>query len=198
MSRYSGKADVYDHFWMSANTEADVEKEIQRTDFYIYTKNGRRHKLAINNLKDLAPYYPYLISVGVWSKEGRCTIVFSNESFVDQEEREFMSWELRDALAEYKRCKRKKIPFDVEEYMIKRKNSWHSESNYTREIVNRVAKDGLKANLDGLYSIVKDKWDRVPLAKELKRLGHNDFFINTWVFGYRNEEDYPDWGNKED
>ena len=190
MSVYSGKCDLADHFWMRANTEEDVEKEIARTDFYMWSKNGRKHRLDIHTLKDLVPYYPYLIGVACGSKEGRNTVIIASESFVDQEEREFMEWELRDALKEYRRCKRKKIPFDPDAYYEKYIKTWR-EHNYSREIVDRVARDGEKADLDGLYSEVKDKWDRGRLAKELKRFGYDDYFINHWVFGYRKE--YPNW-----
>ena len=195
MSRFSSKCDLYDHFWMGNDTEDDVNAEIARTDFYMWN-NGRRHKLAINNLKDLAPYYPFLIGVACGSKTGRNTVCIASESFVDEEEREFMGWELRDALREYNRCKRKKIPFDPDAYYEKYIKSWHREHNYTREIINRVAKFGKKANLDGLHSAVKDKWERTDLARELSRFGYDDYFINMWVFGYRKE--YPNWKENEE
>ena len=102
-----------------------------------------------------------------------------------------MNWDLRDAIKEYKRCKRKKIPFDPDAYYEKFVSTWRSEHNYTKEIIDRVAKYGEKANLDGLYSETKDRWDRARLAQELERLGYDDWFINHWVFGYRKE--YPNW-----
>lgn len=194
MSKYSGKCDCYDHFWMSANNEDDVAAEIARTDFYIWGKDDRRFKLDIHTVKDLVPYYPFLIAMGVYSREDRNTVVLSSESFVDQEEREFMGWVLRDALAEYKKCKRKKIPFDPDGYLVK-KPYWN-RCNYTEEIVRRVAKDGLKANLDGLHSDTKDRWERAPLARLMKQYGYSDSYINQWVFGWR--KDYPDWNNEEE
>ena len=190
MSNYSGKCDCFDHFWMSAKTEEDVQKEIDRTNFYMLIHN-RRIKLDIHTVKDLVPYYPFLINMGAWSKNERCTVVFSSESFVDREEREFMEWDLQDTLKEYKRCKRNKVPFDPEAYL--KKKVWWKSHNYTKEIVSRVAKDGLKANIDGLYSETKDKWERIPLAQEMKRYGYDDFFIEEWVFGWRKKEDIPNW-----
>lgn len=189
MSKFCGKCDCYDHFFMRSGTIEDVEAEIKRTNFYIFTENGRRHKLDIHSIKDLAPYYPYLIAMGSWWNKEHGTIVFSSESFVDREEREFMEWDLRDALAEYKKCKRKKIPFDPDAYYDKISSYW--SHSYTREIIDRVARDGLKANLDGLHSDFKDKYERSELARELKKLGHDTHFINEWVFGYRKE--YPNW-----
>ena len=193
MSRYSGKCDTYDHFWMRAETDEDVQKEIDHTDFYMWVK-GRRVKLDIHTVKDLVPYYPFLISMGSWSAE-HGVVVFSNESYVDREEREHMEWHLKDALAEYKRCKRKKIPFDPKAFLDK---IWWTPSNYSEEIVNRVARDGLKANIDGLYSTAKDKWERIPLAQEMKRYGYNDFFIEEWVFGWRDKKDIPNWKEEEE
>ena len=189
MSQYSGKCDCFDHFWMKAETEEDVQKEIDRTNFYMWIKD-RRIKLDIHTVKDLVPYYPFLISMGVWSKDERCTVVFSKESFVDQEEREWIGWHLRDALAEYKKCKRKKIPFDPQAYL---KNVWWTPANYDEEIVRRVAQDGLKANIEGLFSTTKDKWERIPLAQEMKRYGYDDHFIEEWVFGWRKKEEIPEW-----
>ena len=187
-------ATAFDHFWMSAKTEDDVQKEIDRTDFYMHIKD-RRIKLDIHTIKDLVPYYPFLICVGVWNKQGRCMVILSKESFVDQEEREFMEWDLRDAIKEYKKCKRKKISFDPKAYL--KEHTWWTHHNYTEEIVNRVAQDGLKANLDGLYSKTKDKWERIPLAQEMKKYGYDDRFIEEWIFGWRKKEDIPDW-RKED
>ena len=189
-------ATAFDHFWMNAETEEDVQKEIDRTNFYVWVK-GRRMKLDIHTVKDLVPYYPFLISMSCWNNTdgGHGTVVFSSESFVDQEEREWISWHLRDALAEYKRCKRKKILFDPKAYL--EKNVWWTPANYDEEIVNRVAKDGLKANIDGLYSNTKDKWERIPLAQEMKRYGYDDLFIETWVFGWRDRKDIPNWKEEE-
>ena len=193
MSRYSGKHDCCDHFWMGNNTEKEVQQEIDRTDFYMWSK-GRRIKLDIHTVKDLVPYYPFLIGMSCGSKEGRNVVILANESFVDQEEREFMGWELRDALAEYKKCKRKKIPFNPDAYLANAPR-W-CRHNYTEEIVRRVAKDGLKANLDGLHSDTKDKWDRASLARLMKQYGYDDNYINIWVFGWRKE--YPDWNKEEE
>ena len=189
MSRWSGKCDVADHFWMRAETDEDVQKEIDKTNFYMWI-NDRRVKLDIHTVKDLVPYYPFLISMSVWDGE-HGTVVLSKESFVDREEREFMEWNLRDAIKEYKKCKRKKIPFDPKAYL--EKHTWWTRHNYTEEIVNRVARDGLKANLDGLYSESRDKWMRIPLAQEMKRYGYDDHFIEEWVFGWRKKEDIPNW-----
>ncbi len=199
MSIYSNKCDLYDHFWISNKTEEDVEKEIARTDFYIHShpNDSRIHRLDIHSIKDVAPYYPYLIAIGAWSKEGRATIVLSSTSFVDSEEAEFIGWDLRDALAEYKRCKRKKVAFDPDAYVAALKDkSWGYREN-TEEIARRVARDGLKANINGLFLRSKDKWSRAPLARELSRLGYDDFFIERWLFGMRDKKDIPDW-RKED
>ena len=199
MSKYSGKSDLFDHLWMSSKSEADVQTEIERTDFYIHShpNDNRIHRLDIHSIKDVAPYYPYLIAVGTWNKEGRATIVLSSTSFIDREEAEFISWDLRDALAEYKRCKRKKVAFDPNSYVATLKDKGWGYHENTEEIARRVARDGLKANIDGLFLKSKDKWSRALLARELSRLGYDDFFIERWLFGMRDKKDIPDW-RKED
>lgn len=49
-----------------------------------------KKKIPFDNLLDLIPYYPYLISMSS-SNDGKEFIVISNESYVEQEENEFIS-----------------------------------------------------------------------------------------------------------
>ena len=198
MSQYSGKCDICDHFYMRDYDEAALEKEIKNTDFYIHTPNGRKHKLEINTIKDLIPYYPYLMSVGAFDKStGHSYIEMSSRSFVDREEEEFLSWSLREALAEYKRCKRKKIPFDVQAYLDKIPKSFVRE--YDKEIAERVAKDGLKATTKGIFITSKDKWYRNPLARKMSEVGYDDNYINEFIYGWQRilDKTIPNWKEEE-
>ena len=80
MSEFSGKCDIYDCF-------SDVSDEfLQRSSFYIYTNDYRDHRLEINNQKDLAKYYPYLVCLETRNKE-YATVYLSQLSFIDQEEK---------------------------------------------------------------------------------------------------------------
>ena len=192
MSRFSGKCDVYDHFAMGCDGDDNkLQQEIERTDFYIPTSDGRLHRLKIENEKDLAPYYPYLTVFAVYGREGRQCIHLSSKSFIEREEQERLNWNLKDTLREYNKCKRKKIPFIPEEYI---KNSWYGMSYYQEEIVYRVAKDGNKATTEELHTPIHDYY-RKELAEELERLGYNDWFIRQWLFEDR-DNDF-NWRDKE-
>lgn len=192
MSQYSGKCDLYDHFAIACGGDDNkLQQEIERTDFYIPTSDGRLHRLKIENEKDLAPYYPYLTVFSVGSHEGRQCIHLSSKSFIDREEQERLNWNLKDALKEYNKCKRKKILFIPEEYI---KNSWYEMSRYQEEMVYRVAKYGNKATTEGLHTPIHDYY-RKELAEELERLGYNDWFIRQWLFNDR-DNDF-NWRDKE-
>ena len=185
MSQYSGKADVYDHFAIACDgNDNKLQQEIERIDFYISTPDGRTHKLKIENEKDLAPYYPYLIVIGAYHRDnGKNYLQLSRRSFVDSEEADRLKWNLKDALREYNKCKRKKIPFDPEQYI---NNYWYAMDSYQKEIVYRVAKDGNKATTEGLHTPLHDYYRR-ELAEELERLGYDDWFIRRWLFDDRDK-----------
>lgn len=182
MSEYSGKCDLADHFCMLGSgdhTEENINAEIARTDFYIYHDN-KRHRLDIHNYKDLVPYFPYIIGVGAFnSTSGRNMIIVSSKSWVDTEEEDHLTWVLENAKREYRRCKRKKIPFDADAWY--EKSVWNKESE-KKEIIDRVAKYGEKATIEGIHCLFYDKWDRVRLAQEMSRVGYSDFEISQWVY----------------
>jgi len=185
MSVYSGKCDVADHFCMIGpgdHTEEEINKEIARTDFYIYHKD-KQHRLDIHSYKDLVPYFPYIVAVGCFNGEkGRQTIVFSSRSWVDHEEEDRLTWMLEDAKKEYRRCKRKKIPFDIDT-CLSRMSTFNTDiTDIKREVVKRVAEKGEKADVEGLHLPYYDKWDRAMLAQEMSKVGYSDFEISRWVY----------------
>jgi len=194
MSQFSGKCDCADHFCMIGpgdHTEEEINKEIARTDFYIYHED-KQHRLDIHSYKDLVPYFPYIIAVGCFNGEkGRQTIVFSSRSWVDREEEDHLTWVLEDAKKEYRRCKRKKIPFDIDACLA-RMSTFNADIK--REVVKRVAEKGDKADIKGLHFPHYDKWDRAMLAQEMSRVGYNDFEISRWVYQGR---DY-NWRKEEE
>lgn len=181
MSVYSGKCDVYDHFSMRAETDEDIEKEIQRTDFYIYLKD-RKHKLDIHTVKDLIPYYPFLTSAYAYNKEGKSNMFLSSESFVDQEEKQFLNMYMDDVKKYYRKCKRLKQPFNKEEAIkkIHWNDNWEVEE-YKLAIVDRVAKEGQKANIDGLFIPYKD-WERTRLYDTMVEYGYDENYAYNWCF----------------
>ena len=192
MSVFSGKCDLYDSFVMisSNGDESKIQNNIDRTRFYIYS-GDKTHRLDIHTLKDLVPYYPYIVAFSYGCKEVEQTIVLSSESWVDREEKEHIGWILEDAKKEYRKCKRKKITFNPDDWI--NKSHW-TNAEVKKEIVKRVVENGEKANINGIHLSSYDKWDRKRLAQEMSRVGYSDYEINHWVYQGRNYN----WKNEED
>ena len=173
MGMFSGKCDFGD--WLNNRDD----EYIANSDFYIHCK-GRDHKLDIHSRKDAIPYYPYLIGMGGGDKN-KCSCHLSSESFVDQEEREHLEWILRDAIKYYKKCKRKKIPFLVEEAC--KAVLWHNRSPVEEEIIHRVAADGEKATIEGLHDGFHDYY-RKQLYEEMVENGYDKNYAFNWCYGW--------------
>lgn len=175
MSVFSGKCDVYDHFAMGDNPE----EEIKNTNIYIWGNDNRRHLLRVDTIKDLAKYYPYLIACGTWA-DGKGIIELSSRSFIDREEEEHISWQIKDVLKYWRKCKRNKIPFDEEE-CYRTVNYWRDNDAALKEIISRVAKDGDKATFKGIH---KPMWEHYRKAwfEELVSLGYGEFEAFCWCF----------------
>lgn len=174
MSKYSGKCDIYDHFYNR------TDEYIKNSNFYIHI-NGRDHKLNINNHYDLMPYYPFLVSSGGFSNnddEG-CSVFISSDSYVDREEREFLENDLKNIIKYYNRYKRKKQEVNIEE--IREKISWMGNSKITEELLNRVIKDGAKANIDGLHRSLHEYY-RIELYEDMVKAGYSEKYAYRWVF----------------
>ena len=194
MSLFSGKCDCWDSFIMihcDGYDEEQINKEIERTDFYIY-HGGKNHRLDIHILKDLVPYFPYIVASGYFNRDdNRQSIHLSSESWVDHEEKEHLGWILRDAKKEYRKCKRNKIPFDPDTWVDK--SHWMN-NEIKREIAKRVAENGEKADIEDIHIPSYDRWDRKRLAEEMSKFGYSDFEISRWVYQGRNYN----WKTEED
>lgn len=172
MSKFSGKCDVYDSIVMIREAT-----DLSRYKFYIWV-GDRYHKLDIKDFKDLSKYYPYLIGVMVADKEG-ATVVLSQNSFIDTEEREHIGWYLRDALAAYKRAKRKHETFSAEKYCDE--YIWEPNKELKRIVAERVERDGLNANIDGLHDRIHNHF-RKEWYEEMVRLGWSEVEAERWVY----------------
>ena len=90
MSIFSGKCDFYDHFCMIGNDgdEEKIKEKLKSLTLYVYGKDGRHHLVKSDTIKDIAKYYPYLVSTGCCSKEHGEYINLSADCYIDREERE--------------------------------------------------------------------------------------------------------------
>lgn len=178
MSKFCGKCDFYDHLWMSNDTE-EVIKELQKTDVYIYGKDRRRHKVEVNTIKDAAKYYPYIIAISASDKNHRFIILSSN-SFIDEEEEEFLGFDINAVIRYWKKCKRNKEKFDKNkcyEEII-----WGNKENpVLREIINRIEKNGDKADFSDIHLSSFER-HRKDWYEELVGLGYTKREAFEWCF----------------
>lgn len=172
MSKYSGKCDVYDTFWDRS------DEYINNSKFYIYC-NGRDHKLDIHNHFDLMPYYPFLLGSGGFGKDD-CTAYIASDSFVDKEEKEFLEYDLHQVIRIYNRCKRNKEEFNPEN-VYDELNFFNEDNKILREIINRVAEKGSKADVDGLHRNMQEYY-RTLLYEDMVDAGYDELKAYRWVF----------------
>lgn len=168
MSKFSGKCDFCDHLFMGANNEQEAFDKFNGTRLYVIQplpddvdfleclKQGVNipetyyKRINYTSIKDLIPYYPYIIvfSVGGNNPEKSVTCL-SSISYVDEEEEMLLKSYLEQVLKYFRRCKRKKIPFDVNK--IVEELSWGIHKEIYHEIANRVKEKGNKATIDGIH-----------------------------------------------
>ena len=136
-------------------------------------------KIEYSSMKDLIPFYPYLISLATsnGANTNNSVICLSSESFVDREEKELLEYKLKRLLTVYNRCERKKIEFNVDD-AIKEVvwNGWN-EKPY-RELTERVKKRGKKATIDDIH-LEMHEYFRQKLVNEMLK---ND--LNPADYGY--------------
>ena len=178
MSRFSGKCDLYDTIEMiHCDSEEAVQEFIDNAEFYIWI-GSRRHRLNITNRKELALYYPYIISMSACSN-GYHNITLSGDCFIDREERERLEISLGYILKDYRRYKRKKLKFTYDNYIGEYKYSYMPE--YKKELIRRVEKDGEKASIDGVYSLMHEYY-RKEWYDTLVELGWTEEEAFRWVY----------------
>lgn len=191
ISKYSGKADFCIHLWIGAETEEEAFNKFNGTKLYISQPlpddfdilkalgddvnipETYYKKVEYTSFKDLIPYYPYIIAFAACNNKDshNSIVVLSMESHVDCEEKEILEWYMRDLQKIYRRCKRKKIEFDVEEAV--KEVSWHSNIDVIRELAQRVKQYGKKATTEGIHLPFYEKYYRQELVDEMLKHGIN-------------------------
>ena len=185
MSEFSSKCDLYDIF---GNADDDF---LQKSRFYIRSSDGRSHLLEIKNQKDLAKYYPYIVGCSSYNKEHGAHVEICSRSFIDTEEEDFIIWFRRDLIKYYKKCKRNKIKYEVNEAL--KEATWCRDGKYNKweiELATRVGNYGEKASIEGLHRPVHDYF-RKEWYNKLVELGYSENEANIWVYGWerwRNEQ----------
>ena len=176
MSRYSGKCDVYDTIVMIHDIE-----DFSKVNIYRHSEDVV--PLRIDSEKDLAPFYPFLTAMMVCCN-GYMSVTLSDKSFVDIEEAEWLQWKLDDLQKYWRKCKRKKIPFDRDE--AERLVSWRlgdKPEPHVMELISRVEELGDKATIDDIHDPIHDRM-RQELLSEMVRLGWDENDAYKWCFGF--------------
>ena len=175
ISIYSGKADVADWF-------DDCDNEyLKNSELYL---SGQIVPLKIENQHDLAPYYPYLVVIGC-GKDNHAVVHFSEKSFVDSEEEERLSWRLRDIQKYYRKCKKNKIPYTVENAISQACLFTVSEND--RKIAEIVGQHGNRVTVHDLiykyriHSPLHEHY-RKELLDEMVRLGWDERQAKLWIW----------------
>ena len=174
MGRYSGKCDLEDHLWMSC-TEEEINKRIQNSKYYVGDI-----RIKADCIKDLVPYYPFIISSGGHSKESEC-LYLSTESYVDRREREILLWRKKDMVRELNRAKRKKLQVN-EDMLINACCTYDNDEEYTWTLAKRVLEFGDKAEYRDLHIPLYDKLYREPLYEEMIKCGYDEKFARHWIY----------------
>ena len=172
MSKYSSRCDVYDSL-------ADV------TDFSkikIFAYDNDIVPLRIDSQKDLMPYYPYIVAIQNGDGDGNTTVYLSKESYVDEEEKERLSWYLKDIKKYWNRC-RHRTEFDDEEAANLIRHFDEELPDYKKEIIKRVKEQGNKATIENIHIPLYDDM-RSQLYNDMVDAGWNKWTAYRWVYGW--------------
>lgn len=114
MSRYSNKSDFCDWCCMH-NTPKDI---VEKATVYM-----GHAKIAVNEERDLIPYYTNLISMMTASSESQ-TIYLTQDSHIDTEEAEFLSTKVYHAIKWKRKADKEKAVFDYS-FICNQRELWH-------------------------------------------------------------------------
>ena len=175
ISIFSGRCDLCDTIAIHG-----VDNILAKYKIY-----DQRHilPLAVNEAKDLIPYYPYLVAMMVSSQETGGMIYLSEESFVDREEKDQIQCDLDYLLRYWRRCKKNKKPFNEQEAL--KEITWFCKEpkEYQIELVRRVEARGDKASIEDLHDDMHDYY-RKALFEEMVNNGWEKERAGSWVYGW--------------
>lgn len=138
--------------------------------------------LRMESKKDLIPYYPYLESIMISNKNDGGVIRLQTDSFINIEEREWITWRLEKLKKYYRKCKRKHNPYSLEE--AQKLICWYEPQSYEKELIKRVQEFGEKATIDGLHDNMHEHM-RKELYELMLKYGWSELEAYSWVYGWR-------------
>lgn len=154
ISKWTGKCDFADDCEMIHNPQEIIEKS------KIYLGDAR---VMIKGEKDLIPYYTHLVASASYNKEKGNIINLSRDSFINSEEREFLSWKIRNVITTFRKAKKEKVEVTLD-YLKAQKYYCHGE-----DIIYLAIIDKMKNNMDLI---------KVHLPKDYRECS---YFISEWL-----------------
>ena len=121
-------------------------------------------RVMIKEEKDLIPYYTHLVASACYNKESGNTIHLSRDSFINSEEREFLSWKIRDIISMFRKAKKEKIEVTLD-YVKSQKYYWGNGEDF----IWSALIDKIKNNMDLI---------KVHLPKDYTECS---YFISEWL-----------------
>lgn len=121
-------------------------------------------RVMIKEEKDLIPYYTHLVASACYTKENGNTIHLSRDSFINSEEREFLSWKIRDIISMFRKAKKEKIEVTLD-YVKSQKYYWGNGEDF----IWSALIDKIKNNMDLI---------KVHLPKDYRECS---YFISEWL-----------------
>ena len=121
-------------------------------------------RVMIKEEKDLIPYYTHLVASACYNKESGNTIHLSKDSFINSEEREFLSWKIRDIISMFRKAKKEKIEVTLD-YIKSQNYYWGNGEDF----IWSALIDKIKNNMDLI---------KVHLPKDYRECS---YFISEWL-----------------
>ena len=142
--------------------------------------------LHITSKGDLVAYYPYTIAVSsncIDNDNTKGVVYLSSTSQIDDDEKEYLQLKLESIKRYYRSCRRKKEDFVCEKALF-RISYGDTAEKCEKQLVDRVAKLGEKATIDGIHRESSDslraKWYQLMLDN-----GWEEDTAYKWVYGWR-------------
>lgn len=183
MSKFSGKCDLYDILisikQMNDNSDwskVKINMYIDELDEYGYNKYV---PLNINCIKDLVPYFPFIETSAADNKDVY-TCLIGKYSFVYLEEQEQLKRILKRAQKEYRKCKKNKEEFIIEEVSKKIMPFGIINENII-EICKRVKEHPYSTKLNDLHTPLHNHF-RNDLMEEMIKYGYTKEQAYEWCY----------------
>ena len=131
MSKFTGKSDFYD--WCEMHNEPSKIIKIAK----VYLGDA---KVDTTSEKELIPYYTHLIASMACTPDMQ-SINLSKESFIDSEEKDFLSWKIELAIKSVRKAKKEKTAFNYDFLMKQKEMTYETGETFLwRKIIDVINK----------------------------------------------------------